>query len=205
MTWDETFTEDERIVLKEVKSLLNMNQKPETASVSIVVNDSNYNSVISDLGKFERLFSGLAINYRFIEKSSEANPGDWIIDPARPFDYAKYSNVQNLPSNVRKSRPFNLSENFAACFNFSDDGKSMLAYIINKSNYIEKQYNLSGRIQRLPVSSKFELSMLNIPENLNYRLYDLDSKKIILAGKTGKNSKLKVENTKADFLLVVYP
>ena len=182
-----------------------MNQKPTTASVCIVVNDANYNSVISDLGKFERLFSGFAVNYRFIETRSEANPGDWLIDPAKPFDYAKYSNVQNLPSNVRKSRPFSLSENFAACFSFSDDRKSMLAYIINKSNYIEKQYNLSGNFQRLPVSTMFELSMLNIPENLNYRLYDLDSKKVISEGKTAKNSKLKVENTKADFLLVVYP
>jgi len=47
--------------------------------------------------------------------------------------------------------------------------------------------------------------MLNIPEDLNYRLYDLDSKKVIFEGKTSKNSKLKVENTKADFLFVVYP
>lgn len=204
VTWDETFTEDERIVFNEVRKLINWNQPFEKPTIAILIDDYK-KSDRKVYGKFERLFSHLAIDYRFVEKKSDSKPGDWLIDPSQPFDTIKYSKLSNFPVKIKNQIPFSLSGNYSTHFSISSDHRSLIGYIFNKTNYATTGYYLGGNFNRMPLPSLFELSMKNIPENLNYRLYDLDSKKVIFQGKTGKNLKLKIEDTKADFVLVVYP
>lgn len=205
MTWDENFTADEHLIVSEARKLTNWNQPSEVAKIAVIINDATYKKAFPKLGKFEKLFSALAVDYRLIEDKKQANPGDWVIDPLQKFDSLKYSNPANLPVSIQKTRPFSLSKDYGTRFNLSSDRKTMVAYIINKTNYVHKQYNLAPSIHRVPVAATFELSMLNIPENLNYKLYDLDSKSVVKEGKTQKGAKFLIENTKADYLLIVYP
>ena len=205
MSWDEKFTEDEHLVISQARKLINWNQSYEKASVVLLIPNKNLNEMYPKLLKFEKLFSHLAVDYRMAESASEAKLGDWVIDSSLPFDSLKYSKPINLPEYIQEKRPFNLSFDYGTQFCISSDRKTMAAYVYNKKNYESHQYVLTGNLQRLPTPALFELNMLNITENLNYRLYDLDSKTIVKEGKTNRQTTFKIDNTKADYLLMVYP
>ena len=205
MSWDEKFTEDEHLVISQARKLINWNQSYEKASVVLLIPNKNLNEMYPKLLKFEKLFSHLAVDYRMAESASEAKLGDWVIDSSLPFDSLKYSKPINLPEYIQEKRPFNLSFDYGTQFCISSDRKTMAAFLYNKKNYESHQYALTGNLQRLPTPALFELNMLNIPENMNYRLYDLDTKTIEKEGKTNRQTTFKIDKTKADYLLIVYP
>lgn len=205
MTWDESFTEDERIVISEAKTLINWNQEWEQAPVAILVDNENFAGVRNELGNFEKLFSQLSVDYRFIDDPKKLKPGDWLIHPEQASGFAKYMDSRKMPARIQKTRPFSLSKDYSTSFSISKDRKTLIAYILNRTRYLHQQFNLTGKYHRVPVPADFELVMLNLPANLNYKLYDLDSKKIKEEGRTEKNRKISIRNTKADYLLIVHP
>jgi len=205
VTWDEVFTEDEHLVANEVSKRVDWGRPIEIPSVSILLTDTNYINSRQKLGIFEKIFSKLSVNYRFIENTKDANPGDWVIDGGQPFDSTKFSKLSNLPGNIQKKVPFNLSKNYSSQFSISKDRKTMTAYLFNKSHYEFKEYYLASTIHRLPLPALFELTLTNLPEDINYTLYDLDTKTIVQSGKTKKNKVIRLENTKADYVFIIVP
>lgn len=167
VTWDEVFTEDEHRVANEIKKLIHWDQPFEIPSVAILVNDTDFTSSGKlVLIKYEKLFSRLAVDYRFIENMKDAKPGDWLIQPNQKFDSVKYANPANLPENVRKKIPFVISKDYATHYSLSADRKTMIAYIYNQTNFDHRQFYLGGDHNRLPKQGNFELSMANLPENI---------------------------------------
>lgn len=207
LTWDEALAEDEHLVIAKAREFINWKQSWKQPEVSVLLTERDFaqEKYRLKLGKFEEVFSRLGVDYRYIFNKGEAKKGDWVLDVKKGMDSLKYRDVPSLPESVRNNIPFFISPDYATRYSVSEDGKTLVGYLFNKTHYIEHEFYLSGTTHRIPKAGLFKVTMNNIAPGLNYRLYDLDRKTVVSEGKTSREKVLAIEGTKADYLLIVYP
>jgi hypothetical protein len=195
------FTEDERLVLKEVRDLFDWTQPLEEPAVAAVIGDAEA-AGHARLGELEAAMIRLPLDYRFISAPAEARPGETVIDARKPLDLKAYSSLDSLPASLRERIPFRLSPGWSSSYCIARGRKSMLAYIYNTIGKVETSFYLGAALQRSPGPASLGLEFLNLPEG-TFTLYDLVEKKAVRQGRASSRQGFAVEFTSHDYLLLV--
>jgi hypothetical protein len=203
MLWDEVFTEDEHKILSEVRKLVDWNKPFRKPSVAVLINDHDAGNKIK-IAKYERAFTRTGIDYRFISSKDQLLPDEFFIDNKVAFDSASFSDFAKLSAALKNQIPVKVSDGYSLTWCMTEDGTNMLAYVCNVSNHKTMQYYLSGKFLRDPQPLPCELTFLSVPEELNFRIYDLAGKNIVKEGKTRKDLIIKIDESKSDNLLVTF-
>jgi hypothetical protein len=209
LTWDEQCAEDERIIFREARSLVDWSRPFLDATVAIRVGDENAGGWDADklegrlnLGRYESFFSALPLMTRYLAPEEPAPPGVPVFDARAP--YVK----PDLPDAVLDAAPLRLlSPGYRAAYCWSADRRTLLAYLCNVTQHtdIGGRHDLSGKWQRLPKPAELRLQVRNLPsETLHSRLYSLSSR--TCAERRVKESALFEPGISAeDYLLVITP
>ncbi len=203
MFWDEVFTEDEHKIVSEAGKLVDWNKSFAKSSVAILITDTESKNRFL-LGKFERTFNRSGINYRFISDKELLLPDEFLIDSKESFDSTRFNDFEKLPVSLKNKIPVTVSDGYALTWSMTEDKTNLLAYVNNVAKQKVEKYYFCGTIQRDPQPRICTLKFLQIPEGLNYRIYDLEKKIIAREGITSKDLIVKVNESRSDYLLVTF-
>ena len=183
LTWDEQYTEDERIVLRQVRELIDWSQPfQQAAPVGIRVDSMNVGGGPwgaegrAVLGRYEEFFSALPLMTRYLTPEETAPEGLPVLDARQP--YAEPA----LPAALLASGPLQVSPGYRASDLWSADRRTLLAYICNSTHHecLEGRPDLSGNWHRLPQAALCMVTLRNMPsERLTCRVYSLDEKRVV--------------------------
>lgn len=207
MTWDEAFTEDERVVLHQVRELIDWRRPWRAPRVAIVVRDGDaHEKGRPALGTYERAFARIGLEYRFVASPAETAAGDWVIDhhgeTGARFDEKAVSEGRGVPPAIDPLRLYQLGPGYAAHSSCSEDGRLALAYLFNVANHTTRKTYISPTYHRSPAPVTLQLTFAGLAPGLPFQLWDLDAKKVAHAGSTSTRA-LELPQSTADYLLVV--
>jgi hypothetical protein len=193
VTWDEQFTEDERLVFDQIRKQIRWDKKLKQPDVSILITDSLFKTdFLKTASKYERYFTtDFPVGYRFITDTT--NCKGFVINIMNEFE------IPQLPNSIRPF--FKLSEDYAVTYTVTEDNSQIMAYIYNISNHIKKSVEYSY-IHRLPNPVDLELSTPETGQNSKIQMYDLNDKKLIQTH-TGSNFTATFKNTTHDYFLII--
>ena len=182
LTWEEQLTEDERIVLREVRGRIDWAQPFQQATVGIRVDSPNVGGGPwgaegrAVLGRYEEYFSALPLMTRYLGPNDPAPAGALVLDARQP--YAEPA----LSAALVAAGPLQLSTGYRASYLWSVDRQTLLAYVYNVTGHerLEGRPDLSGNWHRLPQPAACQISLRNLPETpLSCRVYSLDEKRVV--------------------------
>jgi len=204
VTWDEVFTEDERLIMKEVQSMIDWSKKKSQAMISILTDDSlsGWDGRM-EFAKFERLFSSLALDYRFVENKTDAKANEWFIDTKLFKNQEAKEIYKKIPKKIIDSAPFKIGSDYAAHYFQAEDKSYFVAYINNVTNHEKIKFYLSGNYHRIPQKGELKISKFNFQNGSKYKLYDLTTKELFKEGKINNKTEIDILDTKHDFLLYI--
>ena len=111
-----------------------------------------------------------------------------------------------MPDALRKLIPLTLSDGYCTSYTWSEDRKTLLAYIYNVTNHVEVGFPLAGRFHRIPIPADLSVRLQNLPETrLQYRLYDLCEKRVLRQGSLRGELELEIGPTAGDYFVLVTP
>jgi len=204
MLWDEVFTEDEHKILSETSKLIDWSKPFIKPSVAILINDLDAANKYR-LVKYERAFTRSGIDYRFLSRKDQLLPGEFFIDNKESFDSLSFSKSEKLPGTLQNQIPLRVSDGYSLTWCMTEDKTNLLAYVCNVAKHTETAgYYIAGKFFREPQPQTCTLNLLQSPEGLNYRVYDLELKKIAKKGITTKDMTIKLDESKSDYLLVLF-
>ena len=208
MTWDEKITEDERIIFHEARSLVDWVQPFQGTNIAVLGHDDNVSNPKRGVyGQYEKAFRGLGLNYRIVSDRMRPFPPDWIIYDSSQFEAPEYLSAGGrIPDSLRATIPLTVQTGYFASWCWSEDRRTLLAYFYNVSHHIEKTYFIAPKFHRIPNEVPFEFTLTFPPAAAtNYRLYDLNDKRVIRQGAATGLQSLSLVRTTHDFLLVIVP
>jgi hypothetical protein len=182
LTWDEQYTEDERIVLRQVREAIDWTQPFQQAPVGIRVDSPNVGSGPwgaegrAVLGRYEEFFSALPLMTRYLTPEQFAPEGMPVLDARQPYAEPL------LSAAFLASGPLQVSPDYRASYLWSADRRTLLAYVYNGTHHerLEGRPDLSGNWHRLPQAAACGIGLRNLPEApLRCRLYSLAEKRIV--------------------------
>lgn len=194
MTWDEQFTEDERIVLNQIRKQIRWEKKLAKPQVAILISDSLFREKYSKIAaQYEKYFTtSFPIDYKYV--SDTVGVSEPVIDLMNGFSIPK------LPNSVQSN--FTIAPGYAVTYTITEDGSQILAYFYNISNHIKREVEYAN-IHRQPNTVDFSLSTLALKGKYSYQLYDLDDKKMIRQNSANDNFNIDVKGTKHDYFLLI--
>jgi hypothetical protein len=205
VTWDEAFTEDERLVLDKVRQQIDWSKPFAKPPVAILLNDT-----LTDwdgrpyLAKYERVFSRNVIGYRFIESLSEALPDDWLIDPSVNIFQDEDELEKSIPRRVLSSSPFRVSPGYSASYLSTTDKSLVVSYIYNTTSHDTVKFYLSGNYHRVPEPRLLEISGFNVKRGTRFSVYDLNTRLLVREGVvTGRETSISLGTVDHDFILLM--
>ncbi|MCF7838253.1 MAG: hypothetical protein K9N49_06450 [Candidatus Marinimicrobia bacterium] len=190
LTWEEQFTENERVVLREVRDLIDWSQSFQEAPVAIRVDSPNVGGGSwgsegrAVLGQYEDFFSALPLMTRYLTPEQSAPAGLPVLDARQPYS------APALPDELLAASPLRVSPGYRASYLWAADRRTLLAYVCNRTHHecLHKRRDLSGNWHRLPQPAPCDLTLRNLPAGLECRIYSLNDKgcarKLTLNGKT---------------------
>ncbi len=193
VTWDEHFTEDERIVFEQIRKQIQWNKKLMEPKVGILISDSLFKTKFQKIAtQYERYFTATyPIDYKYIEEGSKFK--GVVFDLMKPFS------PPVLPPSVKNY--FEVSPGYAVSYSVTEDGSQLLAYVYNITNH--KNYSVEySYIHRLPNPADLKITSKNLTGNYQYQIYDLDDKKLVKEG-SGKDVEFSKEGTKHDYFVIM--
>jgi hypothetical protein len=104
-----------------------------------------------------------------------------VIDARQPYREPSFSaDGGSLPEILKKDIPLKISEGYCASYTWSEDRRTLLAYIYNVTHHTEQQQWLAGKSHRLPKPAELTVRLQNLPgRELKCRLYDLNTKQVL--------------------------
>jgi len=209
-TWDEEITEDEHVLIKEIRNQVNWTQRFLEPQVAVLVDDACAavsNPARQNVAQYEKAFARMPLAYR-IYTTPDPPPGTLAtIDGRQPFAQPRFRSEGGiLPDDLKRSMPLVISEPYCCSYTASEDKRTLLAYFYNTAEHIKEYQWLGGSHHRNPKPAAFRLRVQNLPSaNLRYLLYDLNEKKVIreVAGKQPPEWSL--DRTDHDYFLLVTP
>lgn len=216
LTWDEQCTEDERIILNEVRQLVDWNQAFRDAPVAIRVDDrvapeNLYDTASQQWRKiaaeYESCFSAMPLATRYlITEASVPSNAQAVFDAREPYRKPAFvSDGGTLPDALKNEMPLRISKGYRASYLWSEDKRTLVAYIYNCTHHISvKGGCLSGIFHRIPHSAPLNVTLHNLPgSNLVARIYDLNDK-ICLEKKPANNGGgFSPADSNHDYLLLI--
>ncbi|NLE43955.1 MAG: hypothetical protein GX620_04485 [Chloroflexi bacterium] len=215
LTWEEQLTEDERIVLRAVRERVNWAQRFRTAPVAIRVSDKQVREERHRLRELEAAFSSWPLASRYLANDEPAPVETQIVLDARePIpDLSSLSRPAfaadggPVPDTVKQMMPLRISPDYRASYCWSDDQRTMLAYIYNCAGHLDCDYHgLAGRYHRIPRPAQLDVSLHHFPqEQLIVQVYDIAAKALVREDRFAGAWSLDLGSTSADLLVLVAP
>lgn len=193
VTWDEQFTEDERIIFEQVRRKIRWETKLMEPQIGILISDSLFQPKHHKIAaQYERFFTTTyPVDYKYISDSQKFKGS--VIDIKNGFD------TPRLPASIKSY--FTVSPGYAVTYTITADTSQILAFIYNVTNH--KNYKVEySYIHRLPESTDLKLSTHGLTGNFNYQIYDLDDKKLIKSGNID-DLKFNISKTNHDYFIIL--
>jgi hypothetical protein len=206
-TWDEAIAEDEHIILRQVRELVDWSQPFMEPEVVIRVNDRCAGDGLRDMVKYEQAFARIPLAYRYLLPEAPDPEDAVVLDGSQPFHEPRFqSEGGNLPDRIKERIPLIISEGYCASYLRSKDQRTLLAYVYNTAHHTERAQWSCGRFHRIPTPTHLTVKVQNLPgESLKYRLFDLNAKKIFREGTLSKSDSFDLGITERDYFLLVAP
>jgi len=201
--------EDEHRLLASIRDMVDWSQKFMAPKVALRVDDSSAaGEGRANLAKYERAFARLPVAYQLIGPDDTVPEGTLaILDARQPFQQPTFQSEGGvLPDALRKLVPLTASEGYCVNYTWSEDRRTLLAYIYNVTNHTESGFPLAGRFHRLPRPTDLTIRLQNLPQTkLKYRLYDLCEKRMRREASVERELYLKIGQTERDYFVIVTP
>ena len=210
-TWDEMFTEDEHLLLRDIRGLIDWRQPfapPKLAiavdSVSADLDSSAYGLLI----KYEQALSRLGVGYRLVNAAERARAGaalvlDGKVNPAE-LKFGKDGGI--LPEEILRAIPLEVSSGFSTNHAVTADGGTMMAYVYNTTRIDHRYYWLGGSFHRAPTPAALEMTLRRPTDRaLRARLYDLGEHRLISDSVFKGSHKFSLGTTASDYFVLVTP
>ena len=209
LSWDEQMTADEHIVLRQVRELVDWSQAFVAPKVIVRVDGSNTQGKGRvNLAEYEKAFVHLPLAYQLILPDATP-PGNAavVIDARQPYQEPRFqADGGMLPDALKSEIPVRVSKGYGASYAWSEDRRTLLAYVYNVTHHIDQPEWACGRYHRIPKPTKLMLNLQNLPaRNLKYRLYDLNGKKLLKEGLVLRTLSMDLGNTDRDYFVLVTP
>jgi len=207
-TWDEAIAEDEHIILRQVREQVDWGQRFMEPEVAICVDDWSAGEGRGDMVKYESFFARMPLAYRFIlPEVPKPDNAAIVLDGRKPYQEPRFrSSGGALPDNLKELMPILLSDGYCGSYLWSEDRKTLLAYIYNTTHHTERSLWISGRFHRMPSRTDLTLKLQNLPAgDLKCRLYDLNGKQVLKQGPVAKNASFELGMTDKDYFVLVTP
>jgi len=210
LTWQEQLTEDEHQVAAKITQAVDWAQSWQEPPVAIRVDTPNVRERREVLCRYETLFSSWPLATRCIVRDEPAPPGTVVeIDARQAFRAPAFaSEGGTIPDEVKQQMPLNLSDGYRAAYRWSQDRRTLLAYVYNCTNHIERDYRhcLGGRFHRIPNTAPLQIRLQNLPQApLRTRIYDLARKETVFDEAVTASHAQDLGQTNADFFVLVTP
>lgn len=157
MTWEEQFTEGERLVLNQLRKWMSRPYSALKPSVAVCIDAKVYQNRVHSLAVLEQIVNdGAHADYRLVAQPAK----DALINVDLRGDWEKthpYLAVKQLPENWQKLSPFKIAGTYRIHWNYSADKKYILLYALNVSRYIEHEVFYS-KIHRHPIPDDLYLA-----------------------------------------------
>jgi len=176
----------------------------QESPVAIIVNDEEAsNEGRITITHFEKTFTHLPLDYRFIADAKEARPDEVVIDP-KTYDAKAFESFDALSEKLKAQVPFLLSNDYAASYSITKDRQGMLAYLYNTADHTDEEFYLGARYHRKPQPRDLVITLRRPEAGQAWRLYDLNDKRLAKEGIVN-NEEIRIANTSHDYLLWVGP
>ena len=207
VTWDEKLFEDERLIFRQARSLVNWDQKFRRPNVGLLGHDDNIQGakrkVYSD---YEKAFRELGIDYCILSDRMRPFPTGMIIYDSAAFEAPAYQSAGGrLADTLKATIPVAAGAGYFVNYAWSEDSATLLAYFYNVSGHSEKAYFLSPTFHRTPRETPFEFHLTYVPTAGSYHFFDLNDKRLLQQGDAHGFTGLNLPRTRHDFLLVIAP
>jgi len=197
MTWDEEFTEDEHLVLNQVKSLIDYSKPIKQPELAVLINDSIFTSKGRKVAaEIESYFTtSFPIPYRYVVSDEQSKGFAYVLDIREPakFDLSKLEEARQLTQNLK------VSEGYAVSYNFSEDKEYFIAYVYNVTKMVK--YNVFYcKTHRMPNPVDLKIDFMGNMNDYKLKIYDLNNKKLLTESKT--SIPFIQNNTRNDYLII---
>jgi hypothetical protein len=208
LTWEEQYTEDERIILRKTRELIDWSQPFKNAPVAIRVDSPNVGGGQWGIdgrkivGQYEELLSAMPLMSSYLLPDEIAPEGITVVDARHDFAPVV------LSEEILASLPLQISDGYRASYLWSDDRCTLLAYLYISTNHekLEGRPDLSGNWHRMPEPINCKLSIKNLPEKeLFCRIFSLDKKCCIQQSSVYGMISVELGVSADDYLIVVTP
>ena len=212
LTWEERIVEDEQIVLSRICRAVDWSKRFQTPPLAIRVNAKLMPVSGRDpLAKYEKALSSLPLECRYLWEDEPVPPGViYTIDAREPFIAPAFaSEGGKLPDALKANTPLVLPPGFSANYSWSEDRRTLLAFIRRNEgwlglNGVKPQDPARLGHASLSPSHPTALRLQNFPaEAFSFQLFDLAKKEVIRQGTFRVATVLDIPASSREWFLLV--
>lgn len=192
ITWDEQFTEDERLVFDKIRQQINWQSPLKQPYTAILISDSLFKpDYLKQAAAYERyLTTAKPLDYCFITDTARFK--------GTVIDLEKKEAIEQLT--FSDTPLFAVKGKYAITYTQTQDQKQILAYVYNISNH--KKYSVEySYIHRLPVEADVLLTTISA-QGYKAQVFDLNTKQLIYEGDATPQL-LHVKQSRSDYFIVL--
>ena len=209
-TWDEVCTEDEHVVFREIRGLVNWKQQFAHPKLAIRVDNTSANIDDPGYGRLAQLEAALAtlgLASRYVAANSASNSADIVLEGSTKVEDLRFhADGGVLPDAWRRSLPLLVSEGYSVSHVASADERTFLAYVYNTTRHERQYYWLGGHYHRAPVAAALKLTVRRPAKSpQRVRIYDLNSRALMAESAFAESAGFDFGATANDFFVLVTP
>jgi hypothetical protein len=210
MTWEEQHTEDEHRVFEAVRSQVDWSQPFASAPVAVLVDASCVRERRSLLRTIEAVLTAHAIPACYVTPGHDLPVGTCLVLDARAEapPLPDWLRSGHLPDELLDAAPVRVSNGYRANCCQSADGRTLLAYLYNRTHHEEIDYTkiFAGHWHRLPKPAALQIEISGLPsEPLRMTLFDLDKKMVCCKESIFEDWSHQAGTVTSDFFVLVHP
>ena len=159
-SWDEMFSEDEHLLIRQIRNQVNWSEPFAEAPVVLTVDDECANiegTVWKKIAAYEEAFARMGLMYRFVAAGGpEAKTGAFTIDARQPLKRPQFQSEGGaLPDSLKAEVPLVVDPGYATNHLWWRDRRTLLAYAYNTTNHEYDYMWLCGTYHRAPRAAAF--------------------------------------------------
>lgn len=206
--WDEQMTENEHRLFDVIRRRVDWSQPFIKAPVALMIDNSNMQEQRETLRCYEEIFSAIPLVTCYLTPETPVPEGVCLVIDARQQYKALewFADTAAIPEEIKRVMPMTISAGYRASYCWSQDRRTLLAYIYNCTGHKEKSYTLGGRFHRLPKETALQVRLRNFPDSrLSVSIYDLEKKRLVQEKKFAREFCTDLGTKKADYFILVTP
>jgi hypothetical protein len=208
-TWDEYFSEDEHLMVRQIREQIDWQTRFAWPRLVIQIDDAigKHSSRDRDrVARYESHFARLGLMYRTIPIDEKVSSDAlFVIDGRQPFQPLRFqSEGGTLPDALKQEMPLEIRGQYSVNYVWSEDRHTLLAYVYNVSSHLRRRIMLGGTYHRIPKAAPLSFRFRNLPDaKLRMRLYDLDTKLLQFETPVNAGAEYDLGTSDHDFFILV--